>query len=454
MQKNRVLVIGAGVSGLAAAYRLKQRGFEVKILDARAYAGGVINTFTQDGFKAESGSNSIMVQSQKTLDFFNEIGLKDEVANVRPQSKKRFFVRHGKLQEVPMSPMTMLKTRLLSPFGKLRLMMEPLMGKFSADADPSVSEFVKARMGKEALDYMMNPFFSGIYAGNTDRLSIRHCFPAFWNFEQKYGSIFWGAMKSRKEKAAAGNLFKPMMVSFKNGMSTLPEKLAELLGDSLVLNAQISQIDYEGVWKAAWSSPQEDGYEAFDHLVLAVPSWSLKKLPLCGTLAAALEPLDKIEGSPMTTLTLGFKREDVEHPLDGFGALIPEKEKCSIIGSLFLSSLFENRAPAGCVTLTNYVGGMRSPELAKLSEDEVLPLVMADLRRLLGVRGEPVFKKMYTWKKSIPQYNVGYAQMLETMDQIEMDFPTVTLLGAYRGGVGVSSCIENAIARADKIVGE
>ncbi len=451
MQK-KVLVIGAGVSGLTLAYKLKKAGCEVKVLDKRSYAGGVVHTYSENGFKAESGSNSIMVNSPRTLDFFKEAGLEGDVEYASATAKKRYFVRYGKPQEVPMGPAGFLKTRLFSILGKMRLLIEPLISKFPADSDPSVEEFTLHRMGKEALDYAMNPFFGGIYAGDVKRLSMRYAFPPLWNLEQKFGSIILGGMKSARAKAAAGNIFKPVLLSFKDGMDVLPKKLAEYLGDSLELDAQIASIDHEGKWKVVWSSSGEGGIDTFDVLVLAVPAWGLKNLPICGTLAQALEPLDKIEGSPIATLTLGFRREDVAHALDGFGALVPEKENLSIIGSLFVSSMFENRAPKGYVTLTNFVGGTRNPSLAALSEEELLPIVMGDLRKVLGVRGEPVFKKRFAWKRSIAQYNVGYNEFAKVIKQVEQDFPDVKLLGSYRGGAGVSNCIESAITLADSIL--
>jgi len=446
--------VGAGISGLCAALKLKEDGYYVKVLDKRPRAGGVIGTSHEGLFAAESGSNSILVNSQKTLDFLRHIGLDDRIVHASETAKKRFFVRYGAPQEVPMGLKELFKTRLFSTLGKLRLMLEPLISPFAPSAEPSVDEFARMRLGKEAAEYAINPFFAGIYAGDTKRLSIKYAFPPFWNFDQKYGSVILGAIRAKREKAAAGNFFKPVMISFKNGMAELTERLEELLEGCVTTNARITNIDFEGKWKAAWSSPAEEDCDEFDRLVLACPAWSLKRLPLCNTLAEALKPLDGIEGAPISTLTLGFKREDVAHPLDGFGALVPEKEKCSILGALFVSSIFENRADKNCVTITCYVGGMRSPELAALAQEEITPLVLKDLARLLGVSGKPVYSHMTKWKRGIPQYNLGYGQFIEAFKNIEETFPSVALVGSYRGGVGVSNCIENALAAAEKLSDE
>ena len=219
-------MIGGGISGLAAASRLKRLGYEVLVLERENRVGGVINTVEENGFRAESGSNSVMIQSQKSLDFIDSIGLRDKIDYANPVSKKRFFVRYGKARAVPMGPLALLFTRLFTLCGKVRLLLEPLVKKFAPDAEPSVAEFIEKRMGRDVLDYAINPFMAGVYGGNPKKLSIRHAFAPFWNLEQKYGSILKGAIKALKAKKAAGNFFKPVMVSFEGGMRTLIDGLA------------------------------------------------------------------------------------------------------------------------------------------------------------------------------------------------------------------------------------
>ena len=300
----------------------------------------------------------------------------------------------------------------------------------------------------------MNPFMAGIYGADPEKLSIKHAFPPFWNLATKYGSVIRGAMKARKEKMAVGNFFKPMMISFKSGMHTLTDALAAELGDSVKCLAKVISIDSncEG-WEVSWGTETEDVCEHYDALVVAVPAPEISDLPFGGTLSAALAPLAKIQYAPVATYTMGFKRQDVSHPLDGFGVLTPKKENFSILGSLFVSTLFDDRAPDGCVTLTNYVGGMRYPELASLERGEMREVILKDLRRLLGVKGEPVFEELFVWKHAIAQYNVGYQEYLDIMEDIEKRIPNMALVGAYRGGVGVSSCLENGLLAAAKLAG-
>lgn len=451
MENKKAIVIGAGVSGMSAALKLRDRGFDVVVLEKAPRAGGVIDTFSENGFKAESGSNSVMVQSRRTLDFLDRIAAKSKMEVSAPAAKKRFFAKYGKPQAVPMSPFSLIATPLFSLAGKLRLLCEPFVKSRSPD-DESVAAFTLRRFGRDVLDYAINPFMAGVYGGNPEKLAVRYAFAPFWNLEKKYGSVIRGAIKSMKEKRAAGNFFKPMMISFEGGMKTLTESMAENLGASLKCNAKVLSIDFGGNgWQVEWVAGEEECCDNYDALVIAVPAPEVAVLPFAGSLAAALAPLEKIEYAPVATYTLGYKRSEVKHKLDGFGVLLPEREKMNILGSLFVSSIFKDRAPEGCITLTNYVGGMRNPALASLPAPEIDSLVRNDISKLLGVSGEPAFRKLFVWKYAIPQYNIGYGGILEAMDEIERKFPNLTLVGAYRGGVGVSSCIESALESASKL---
>ena len=198
MENKKAIVIGAGVSGLSAAWELKKRGLEVIVLEKNANVGGVVSTFSENGYKAESGTNSVMVTSQKLLDFINEVGLESKMEVSKPVAKKRFFARYSKPRAVPMDPISLLFTRLFSFFGKIRIFCEPFVKKHNPDSEPSIAEFVEKRFGRDVLDYAINPFMAGVYGGDPKKLSIKYAFAPFWNLEQKYGSVIKGAIKSMK----------------------------------------------------------------------------------------------------------------------------------------------------------------------------------------------------------------------------------------------------------------
>ena len=454
MENKKAIVIGAGVSGLSAAWELKKRGLEVIVLEKNANVGGVVSTFSENGYKAESGTNSVMVTSQKLLDFINEVGLESKMEVSKPVAKKRFFARYSKPRAVPMNPISLLFTRLFSFFGKIRIFCEPFVKKHNPDSEPSIAEFVEKRFGRDVLDYAINPFMAGVYGGDPKKLSIKYAFAPFWNLEQKYGSVIKGAIKSMKEKRATGNIFKPKMISFKDGMATLISKLSGDLNGSIKTSVQIISIDAtaDGRWEVSWGTNTEDVCEIYDVIVLAVPSSELKNLHLGGSLANALSPLDKITYAPVSTYTMGFERKRIKHKLDGFGVLVPEKEDFSILGSLFVSSIFSGRSPDGCATLTNYIGGMRHPELASLPQEELREIILRDIKKLLGVSGEPLFEKLFYWEHAIPQYNIGYGDIIAAADEVERSFSNIALIGAWRGGVGAGTCIENGVKAADRLV--
>ena len=453
MNRKKAIVIGAGISGLCAAYELRKRGFDVDLLERAPRAGGVIDTFCENGFKAESGTNSVMVRTKATLDFLDEIGLTPESS--MPSAKKRFFVRYGKPRAVPTGLGAFVFTRLFTPLGKLRLLCEPFVKKAPDDAeDESVAQFTLRRLGREALDYAMDPFMGGVFGGNCQNLSVKHAFEPFRRFERQYGSVILGAIKSAASRKREGNYFKPMMVSFEGGMKTLVDRLSALMGDSLKTGAKIISIDSDcgGGWQVSWHTQTQERAENYDAMVFALPSYEISKLPLSGSLSGLLAPLAKIRYAKVATYTMGFAKKDVKRNLDGFGTLIPSKEAdFSILGALYISSVFKNRAPDGCVAITSYIGGMRSPELADLPQNELRALVLGNLKKLLGVRGEPKFEKLWVWPHAIAQYELGYDEFLDTMQNAENALPNFALVGSYRGGVGVSACMENALTAAGNL---
>lgn len=447
-QSKKVMVIGAGVSGLAAACQLKKQGFSVKVVDKAQRAGGVISTFSQDGFYAESGSNVIFIQSSTVLDFIYELGLSDKLQFSSKAAKKRYFVRSGEMLALPTNPFSMIFTKLLSFAGKIRIFKEISVPAHDFDSEVSVSQFMADRFGQEFCDYIINPFMGGIYASSPDRLSVKYAMPKVWQIEQKYGSLIKGAFCMLRElRENKTKRFKSKMASFKGGMQTFIDAMAAYLGGDLSVNCKVLSIDYND---GKWDILTEEGGDSYDEIVFAVPAHKIKNVPITGNMSVALGSFNEIEYAPIATLTLGFDLKQFKKKPQGFGVLVPQKENMSILGSLFLSSIFPDRAPENCCVLTNYFGGFRNPEMVEKPIEELVELACKDLQKLMGLKGAPKFAKLTVWKKGIAQYNIGYDKFIEAKDEFEKQYPNIKLVGSYMGGVGVGKCVENALQAVSK----
>lgn len=456
MKPKKVLVLGGGIAGLTAANVLRSRGLEVMLLEASSRVGGNVRSIRRDGFLAESGPNSFLAEEKELYDFLRESGILDAAIDVAPAAKKRYIVRGGKPLAVPSSPLGAITTPLFSFSGKLRMLGDIFIPRGNANLEESVADFVRRRIGREMYNYALNPLVAGVFAGDPEKLSVRHAFPKVWSLDQKYGSLIRGTFPNAKAKKASGLYEKKRTLSFPEGMETLPKILAKNLGRNVRVNATLTELIAEGNrWRARWFTCGSvcDFFEQddiFDAVIAAVPPRAWKKI-FAGVPALAENLSDAAESlvyPPVTTLTLGYKREDVAHPLDGFGALVPELEKRKILGSLWTSSFFPNRAPDGYVTLTTYIGGARQPELALLSRDAQFEIAREELAALFGVKGVPAFVEICEHPEAIPQYNLGYGNFLKRIEDAETAFPNLHFCGNYRGGIAVGATLLNAVKTA------
>lgn len=436
-----VAVLGGGITGLTAAWHLRRAGVPVVVFEAAAVAGGVVASERQDGWLHEAGPNTLLEGSPAVAGFIEELGLGARRLYAALAAKNRYVVRAGRLVAMPASPLAFLRTRLFSARAKLRLLGEPFRARGPADADESVAAFVERRLGREFLDYAVNPFVGGVYAGDPARLSVRHAFPKLHALEQEHGSLLRGALKRRN--ASGGP--RGGICSFPDGLGELPRALARSLGDALRLSHRVVAVRRDGAgWEIAFVAGGAPGVARCSAVICALPADALAGVEFPGVAAAASLPaLREIEHPPVVSVFTGFRREAVAHPLDGFGVLMPEVERRQALGVLFSSSLFPGRAPAGQVALTTFVGGVRSPELAALDDDGLRRLVQEELRALLGVHGEPVRFGVHRWRRAIPQYTVGYARFKGILAAVEAAAPGVFIGGQARDGISLAYCIES-----------
>lgn len=459
--KKRVAVIGGGITGLTAAFRLKQSGHSVTLFEASDRAGGVIRSVERDGWLAECGPNTMLETSTAITRLVEDpdLGIADRRRDASPAGGTRYILKKGKPVMLPGSLGGFLKTSLFSLKAKLALATEPFCSRLPADAEEeSLADFVRRRLGQEFLDYAINPFVAGVYAGDPENLSVKYGFPKLYALEQKYGSMIRGQILGARERRKSGSVSKDRakQLSFDTGLQVLTDALAQNLKQHFRLATEVTSIGKTE--DGRWSLQSNKGVvvDFFDEVILALPAHRLAALifPDEGTGSGAkqrLKALREIVYPPVSSVVLGFRREQVAHSLNGFGTLNPEVEKVNTLGTLFTSTLFPERAPEGHVLLTTYVGGARQAELALLPEDERVDLVLKDLRSIYGISGEPVFQHSFLYKKAIPQYEVGYEKYLEVMKQFEVDCPGIHLAGHCRDGISLADSIVSGEKVAEKI---
>lgn len=451
-----VAVVGAGITGLVAAFQLQQRGVPVTVYEAADRPGGVIQSTREGGYLAECGPNSLLESSVKIRALIADLGLEGRRLYSDPAADNRYLVRSGRPVVLPASPLKFFTTELFSWRAKLRLLREPFVARVPAEVEESVAQFVLRRLGREWLDYAINPMIAGIYAGDPARLSVRYGFPRLHALEQRYGSLLKGQILGARERRARGEISKQEApkVSFDEGLQVLTDTLAARLGADLRLRHEVTRVRREPHgWQVLARSPLGETAAAHRAVLLAAPAYRLATLELVAPDAPGLAPLGEIYYPPVASVVLGFRREDVPHPLDGFGMLVPEVERFHILGTLFSSSLFPNRAPSGQVLLTTYLGGVRAPELALRPEPELVEMTRRDLTALLGVQGKPTYQHVRVYPKAIPQYELGYGRFLALMHELEARAPGLFLAGHFRNGISLGDSLLAGQDVAERIAG-
>ena len=445
-----VVVIGAGVTGLTAAYVLQQRGHHVYLLEKQTTPGGAIQSIRRDGFLVEAGPNTMLLNDPAVLDFFREIGIGEDMVDAAPEANKRYIVRGGAPMAVPMGPGEFLKTHFLSGRAKWRLLREPFIRRADPNAEESVAQFARRRLGQEIVDYAINPLIGGIFAGDPEQLSIRYAFPKLYQFDRDNGSLVRGAIAAARARRRSGRpKFKTRSISFKNGLHTIIDALVHAVGDSLYTGVTIDAIVPGTPWQVTISRNGHSTSISADAVLVTTPAHATAELPFAGQ--NPLAALGAITYPPVTSVALGFQRDHVAHPLDGYGVLVPACENRRILGTLFNSSLFPGRCPRSCVLLTTFLGGMRQPELAGLPHNQLRDLVVEELQTLLGVSAEPFFCHVTAWPRAIPQYNLGYGRFHAAMAEAEASHPGLMLGGHVRDGVSVGDCIRAGWKLADRV---
>lgn len=439
-----VAIIGAGITGLTAAYRLHQRGLAVTVFERASHPGGAIKTSRENGYLIEGGPNSLQLGAAEVKQLIKDLGLEPEMQVANSLAKKRFIVRGGKFLPVPMSPGSFFRTPLFSFRTKCAIFAELLTRARVRTTDLSLAELVRSHFTQELVDYALNPLIAGIYAGDPEKLSVRHAFPALWDAERSHGSLLRGMMAAGKAKKARGESGVAPIVSFRGGLQTLIDTLvAKLPAGSVRLGCAVETLIPGKPHRLVWNESGKASSGEFDLVVLALPATGLAQLSFGALAERPLAILDAVPQPPVSSLFVGYRREQVTHPLDGFGGLVPAIEHRQVLGVLFSSTLFPDRAPAGHVGLTIFVGGLRQPDSARLPTDALLARIAPDLRELVGISTPPVFVKHTFWPRAIPQYILGYERYLEAISRVELSTTGLFIGGNVRDGISLQDCIKS-----------
>jgi protoporphyrinogen/coproporphyrinogen III oxidase len=451
-----IAIVGAGITGLTAAYRLKQRGSRVVVYEASDRIGGAIKSERRNGYLAELGPNSLATPSAGVAALLAELGLDSHRVTAAAEARTRYIVRRGRLMRLPMSPAELLTSRLFSNAAKLAIFGEPLLEASDTAVDESVAAFVRRRFNQEVVDYLANPFVAGTFAGDPEQLSVRHALPQLQALERTQGSLVKAFVQTMKRHRANSQVQggPGSIISFREGLQEIPDALGRELSAEVRLRSPVTQLRQSPRgWTvgAAFQTP-----ELYDAVIYAAPAHSLDEIDLDLPGGERLSTLSSIVHPPVAVLALGFRREQVSHPLDGFGFLTPEVERRRVLGVVFSSTIFPDRAPEGHVMLTAFVGGTRDPDFVQADAQTLTARVLDDLRVLLGAQGEPTFRTVQVWPKAIPQYVLGYGRFKDIADEVERRNPGLLLAGTYRDGVSLGEAIgsgERAATRVAELLG-
>uniref|UniRef100_A0A803MZB1 Protoporphyrinogen oxidase n=1 Tax=Chenopodium quinoa TaxID=63459 RepID=A0A803MZB1_CHEQI len=434
----RVAVVGAGVSGLAAAYKLKSNGLNVTLYEADSRAGGKLKTVVKDGLIWDEGANTMTESEEEVTSLFDDLKLREKLQLPISQNK-RYIVRDGLPVLLPSNPIALLQSNILS----------------------AQSKFV---------DYVIDPFVAGTSGGDPQSLSMRHAFPELWNIENRFGSVIAGFFKSKlssKKEKGGGSNKKPRVrgsFSFQGGMQTLVDTMCKQFGkDELKLQCKVLSLSHNPNespssenWSVSSMSNNNIQDQQYDAVIVTAPIRNVKELKIIqGGNPFSLDFIPEVICLPLSVIITTFKKANVKRPLKGFGVLVPSNEQhngLKTLGTLFSSMMFPDRAPSDVYLYTTFVGGSRNRELAKASKDELKQIVSSDLQQLLGTDAEPSFVNHYYWSNAFPLYGRNYDSVLRAIEKMERDLPGVFYAGNHKDGLSVGKSIASGYKAAEHVI--
>lgn len=446
------VVVGGGISGLSVAYGLRRRGAKVLLIELADRVGGLIRSVRMaSGYTLECGPSTVMSKDAALWQHFVRLGLMDERLAADRSSARSYILLDGKPELVPSSPQGVLKTPLLSPMAKLRMLAEPLIPR-TPMGDESVFAFFARRLGHEMAERLASPFVAGAYLGDPKAMSLRAAFPLIWEMEQHAGSLTLGLIAKHRRGPSFPEIERPQSVlfNFVGGMMAWPQAVARALGSNNIwLNSRPRALRQTGSsWELTVDHNRQNELVSTDVVVLATPAYVTADL-VEGLDPMAARALRAIPYPPLSEVHLGYRREAISHPLDGFGVLCPPCEGRQLLGILWPSALFAGNAPEGHVLTTSFMGGARTPEMARKSDADLLALAIREHEQILGAVGAPTMSYLTRWSRALPQYTAGHIRRMAALIQLEAERIGLFLLGNYRDGLSVEQCWNKGIALSE-----
>lgn len=467
-QNRRITVVGGGISGLAAAYEIQRQAREenlpvtVTLVEAENRLGGKILTENIDGLTIEGGPDCFIRQKPYAANLAAAVGLKDDLIGTNDDKRKTYVVNKGRLTPLPEGVMLIIPTKIW-PFvtsslfswpGKIRMGMDMFVPSFKGSGDETVSRFVRRRLGDEALEKLAEPLLSGIHVSDPETQSLLATFPRFRELEQKHGNLILGMLAERKSTAKhRQNGAKPASIfqSLRGGLGQLPAALEAALSDCVIYKgAKVETIERSG---SGYRLSLSTGLVIdADAVILAIPSYQA---------AALLEPLDPRTAAALTainyvstaTISLGYRKADIDRALPGFGFVSPRQEARKISACTISSVKFDHRAPDDMILLRCFLGGPRHEDMVDLTDPEITQTARQELESLLGITAEPVVTRVYRWVKANPQYDLGHLERVDHIfSLVAAELPGIYLAGSAYRGVGIPDCVRQGTETAKQAI--
>jgi protoporphyrinogen/coproporphyrinogen III oxidase len=471
MDEKSIYIVGGGITGLTSAYYLQKKIMEenlpyrVTIVEQSGRLGGKIQTDYVNGFTIEKGPDSFLAKKGAILELVRELGLEQELVGTNQQFKNNYILHRdrlhlmppGLLLGIPTQVMPFVKTGLISPMGKLRAALDLVIPAKRDMEDEALGSFLKRRLGREVAENIAEPLLSGIYAGDTESLSLAATFPQFQEIERKHGSLIKGMLSARRAPAPAATaavdlppaLRRSMFLSFKKGLATLVARLVEELDQVTIrLNQGVQRIMpvYGGGYLVEMTN---DTVQKADVVILATPAYATQQM---------LQDVDEtgllldIPYVSVLNIALSYHRQEIDYPLEGYGFVVPRKEGHILTACTWTSTKWPNTAPAENVLLRCYIGHAQDQSKIGESDERLVQQTREELKQLLGISARPLFARVSRWKSSMPQYQVGHKGRLQQVRAaLEQQRPGVYLAGSGYDGVGIPDCITQGKEAAEQV---